>query len=189
MELERTGTSMESNVQLRLVRCTCGEYHARLTASRELLEAYLFPDTSGDSQIIVQFDGSAQRISQIEGAGAALLQVDGNGLSLLDWEARALPKCADNIVAEAQGAELAMHLYEKYLHVSCTRPCPLPIEDGDIKQLLQHLDFRSRFRRSDLIVLINQFHRRRSRVAPKLSLNTDHVKPTSLLTCWTSKNP
>ena len=30
-----------------------------------------------------------------------------------------------------------------------------------------HLDFRSRFRRSDLIVLINLFHRRRSRVAPK----------------------
>ena len=26
-ELERTGASIESNVQLRLVRCTCGEYH------------------------------------------------------------------------------------------------------------------------------------------------------------------
>ena len=26
-ELERTGTNMESNVQLRLTRCSCGEYH------------------------------------------------------------------------------------------------------------------------------------------------------------------
>ena len=45
-------------------------------------------------------------------------------------------------------------------------PLPLSRIHGDIKQLLQHLDFRSRFRRSDLIVLINLFHRRRSRVAP-----------------------
>ena len=36
---------------------------------------------------------------------------------------------------------------------------------GDIKQLLHHLDFRSCFRRSDLITL-NTFHRRRSRAAP-----------------------
>ena len=171
MELERTGTSMESNVQLRLVRCTCGEYHACLTASRELLEGdVLVPDTSGDPQIIVQFDGSAHRTSQIGGAGAALLQVDGNGLFLLDWEARALPKSADNIVAEAHGAELAMHLYEKYVfmcHAQGLAPFPLSRIHGAIKQLLQHLDFRSRFRRSDLIVLINLFHRRRSRVAPK----------------------
>ena len=115
-ELERTGTCMESNVQLRLVRCTCGEYHMGLTASRELLEGdVLVPDVCGDPQIIVQFDGSAHRTSQVGGAGAALLQFDGTGLALLDWEARVLPKCADNIVAEAQGADLAMHLYEKYV--------------------------------------------------------------------------
>ena len=45
-------------------------------------------------------------------------------------------------------------------------PLPLSRIHGDIKQLLHHLDFRSRFRRSDLIPLINTFHRRRSRVAP-----------------------
>ena len=33
-ELERTGTNMESNVQLRLTRCSCGEYHMCLTACR-----------------------------------------------------------------------------------------------------------------------------------------------------------
>ena len=55
-ELERTGACIESNVQLRLVRCTCGEYHMGLTASRELLEGdVLVPDVCGDPQIIVQF--------------------------------------------------------------------------------------------------------------------------------------
>lgn len=171
VELERTGGSIESNVQMRLVNCNCGEYHVCLTTSRELLEGdVLVPDVCCDPQIIVQFDGSAHRKSQIGGAGAALLQVDGNGLSLLDWEARALPKCADNIVAEAHGAELAMQLYEKYVlmcHAQGLPPFPLSKIHGDIKQLLQHLGFRSRFRRGDLIVLIDLFHRRRSRVAPQ----------------------
>ena len=31
-ELERTGTNMESNVQLKLKRCSCGEYHMCITA-------------------------------------------------------------------------------------------------------------------------------------------------------------
>ena len=80
-----------------------------------------------------------------------------------------IPKCADNIVAEANGADLAMHLYEKYVcmcHEQSLVPLPLNRIHGDIKQLLHHLDFRSRFRRSDLIPLINTFHRRRSRAAP-----------------------
>ena len=50
-------------------------------------------------------------------------------------------------------------------HAQDIAPLPLSRIHGDIKQLLQHLDFR-RFRRSDLIVLINRFHRRRSRSAP-----------------------
>ena len=80
-----------------------------------------------------------------------------------------LPKCADNIVAEANGADLAMHLYEKYVrmcHEQSLVPLPLSRIHGDIKQLLHHLDFRSRLRRNDLIPLINTFHRRRSRAAP-----------------------
>ena len=167
-ELERTGTNMESNVQLRLTRCSCGEYHMCVTACRELVKGdVLVPATGGEPQIIVQFDGSAHRTSQVGGAGAALLQFDSNGLALLDWDARVIPKCADNIVAEANGADLAMHLYEKYVcmcHEQSLVPLPLNRIHGDIKQLLHHLDFRSRFRRSDLIPLINTFHRRRSRV-------------------------
>ena len=65
-ELERTGANMESNVQLRLTRCTCGEYHMCLTACRELVKGdVLVPATGGDPQIIVQFDGSAHRTSQV----------------------------------------------------------------------------------------------------------------------------
>ena len=68
---------MESNVHLRLVRCTCGEYHMSVMASRELVRGdVLVPVTSGDPQIIVQFDGSAHRTCQVGGTGAALLQFE-----------------------------------------------------------------------------------------------------------------
>ena len=116
-ELERTGTNMESNVQLKLKRCSCGEYHMCITAYCELIKGDVLVPVTGGPQIIVQFDGSAHRASQVGGAGAALLQYDGNGLALLDGDARVLPKCADNIVAEANGADLAMHLYEKYVRM------------------------------------------------------------------------
>ena len=90
-------------------------------------------------------------------------------MSLLDWGARALPNCADNIVAETHGADLAISLYEKY-RLLCQQqsmsPLPLDHIQGDIKPLLQHLDFRGRFRRQDSVVLINQFHAKRSRIAP-----------------------
>ena len=117
----------------------------------------------------MQFDGSAHRSRQVGGAGAALLQVESTGVSLLDWGARALPRCADNIVAETYGADLAIGLYDKY-RLLCQEqdllPLPLDRIQGDIKPLLQHLDFRGRFRRRDLVSLIHQFHAKRSRIAP-----------------------
>ena len=103
------------------------------------------------------------------GAGAALLQVECTGLALIDWGAQALPNCADNIVAETHGAELAISLYEKYRQLcqqQCLTPLPLDQIQGNIKPLLQHLDFPGRFRRSDLISLVHQFHAKRSRIAP-----------------------
>ena len=75
-ELERAGTNMESNVQLRLTRCSCGEYHMCLTACRELVKGdVLVPATGGDPQIIVQFDGSAHRTSQVGGAGGCPIAI------------------------------------------------------------------------------------------------------------------
>ncbi len=127
------------------------------------------PANSCSPRILVKFDGSAHRSRRIGGAGAALLQVESTGVSLLDWGAPALPNCADNIVAETYGADLAISLYEKY-RLLCQQqgllPLPLDRIQGDIKPLLQHLDFRGRFRRRDLVALINQFHAKRSRIAP-----------------------
>ena len=48
-------------------------------------------------------------------------------------------------------------------------PFPLDTIQGDIKSLLQHLDFRSRFRRLDMVGIVDQFHRKRSRLAPHSS--------------------
>lgn len=130
----------------------------------------MVPVNTCSPRILVQFDGSAHRTKRVGGAGAALLQVESTGMSLLDWGAQALPNCADNIVAETYGAGLAISLYEKYRDLcqqQSLTPLPLDRIQGDInKPLLQHLDFRGRFRRSDLVTLINQFHAKRSRIAP-----------------------
>ena len=77
--------------------------------------------------------------------------------------------CADNIVAEAHGAELVISLCEKYRQLSQQQSItslPLDRIQGNIKPLLQHLDFRGRFKRKDLINLVHQFHAKRSRIAP-----------------------
>ena len=88
------------------------------------------------------------------------------------WGAQALPVCADNIVAETHGADLALSLYERYRQLSQQQsitPLPLDRIQGDIKPLLQHLDFRGRFRRKDLINLIHQFTEYRPREANALA--------------------
>ena len=45
-------------------------------------------------------------------------------------------------------------------------PLPLDRIQGDIQPLLSHLRFQTRFRRPDLIEVINRFHAKRSRLAP-----------------------
>jgi len=45
-------------------------------------------------------------------------------------------------------------------------PLPLDRIQGDIQPLLSHLRFQTRFRRSDLIAVIDRFHAKRSRLAP-----------------------
>ena len=139
---------------------------------------------------MVQFDGSAHRTRGVGGAGAALLQVECSGLALLDWEAQALPVCADNIVAETHGADLALSLYEKYRQLSQQQsitPLPLDRIQGDIKPLLQHLDFRGRFRRQDLINLIHRFHTKGAGLHPTRSQNIAPEKQTHLRTILRGK--
>ena len=67
---------------------------------------------------MVQFDGSAHRTRGVGGASAALLQEKCSGLALLDWRAQVLSVCADNIVAETHGADLALSLCERHRQLS-----------------------------------------------------------------------
>ena len=54
-------------------------------------------------------------------------------------------------------------------------PPPLSLTKGDIKPLVNHLQFHGRFfRRPDLTYIIDQFHQRRSRIAP---LSTTEYRP------------
>ena len=158
------------NVDLQLHYCRCGKYHVRVLALSSILGSdMLVPTGFGQPKLMAQFDGSAHRSRHIGGAGAALFQVDSTGITLLDWGSQALPKCIDNIIAEGKGACLAITLYERYVeHCLQHKILPFPVDtiQGDIKSLLQHLDFRSRFRRLDMVGIVDQFHRKRSRLAP-----------------------
>ena len=161
------------NVDFQLHYCQCGKYHVKIIALSSILGSdMLVPTSFGQPKLMAQFDGSAHRSRKIGGAGAALFQVDSTGMTLLDWGSQALPKCIDNIVAEGKGACLAINLYERYVE-HCLQhkiiPFPLDTIQGDIKSLLQHLDFRSRFRRVDMVSIVDQFHRKRSRLAPHSS--------------------
>ena len=158
------------NVDLQLYYCQCGKYHVRVLALSPIIGSdMLVPTGFGQPKLMAQFDGSAHRSRHIGGAGAALFQVDSTGMTLLDWGSQALPNCVDNIIAEGKGACLAITLYERYVeHCLQSRILPFPLDtiQGDIKSLLQHLDFRSRFRRLDMVGIVDQFHRKRSRLAP-----------------------
>ena len=169
-EMEGSAAPMQSNVKTTIITCRCGNLHILLQSTVHVCRGdILVPLNTCAPRIMVQFDGSAHRTRGVGGAGAALLQVECSGLAILDWGAQALPICADNIVAEAHGAELAISLYEKYRQLcqqQSLTPLPLDRIQGDIKPLLQHLDFRGRFRRKDLINLVHQFHAKRSRIAP-----------------------
>ena len=140
-------------------------------------ERVYIPGTFGDPKIFVQFDGSAYHDLHIGGAGAGLFEISAQGLQLLDWGCLALPLCKDNIVAEVMGADLALRLYDRYVqtcHQNGASPLELDKIQGDIKPLVNHLQFHGRFRRPDLTYIIDQFHQRRSRIAP---LSTTEYRP------------
>ena len=120
---------MQGNVKTTIVMCQCGSLHALLHSSADLCPGDILVSSNAcEPRIMVQFDGSAHRTRGVGGAGAALLQVECSGLALLDWEAQALPVCADNIVAETHGADLALSLYEKYRQRSQQQSItPLPL--------------------------------------------------------------
>ena len=107
------------------------------------------------------------------------------GLQLLDWSCLSIPKCPDNIVAEVLGADLSLRLYERYVHGCLSHnivPLPLDRIQGDIQPLLSHLRFQTRFRRPDLVAVINRFHALREvGLLHRPPQNIGLGKPTSLL--------
>ena len=160
---------LECNCKIHVYKCSCGSYHMCLSALTTVGSGdILCANTDTAETTIVQFDGSAHREAGIGGAGAALLQVGPRGYYLLKWGALSLYPCKDNIVAEAYGAELAITLYSEYVK-NCRREqtpfLPLGTIQGDIKPLIHHLQFAGRFRRSDLVEVIDRFHKLKSRVA------------------------
>ncbi len=177
-ELQRYPPELEQNVSLQMIQCKCGEYHVQVVLLKQCVAGdILVPGMFGDPKIFVQFDGSAHHSFNIGGAGAGLFEISAQGLQLLDWGCLALPACKDNIVAEVTGADLALRLYDRYVrtcHQHGASPLELDKIQGDIKPLVDHLQFRGRFRRPDLTVIIDQFHQRRSRIAP---LSTTEYRP------------
>ena len=161
---------LECNCEIRVYKCSCGNYHMRLVALTKVGPGeILSANTNTANTTIVQFDGSAHRDARIGGAGAALLQVGPRGYYLLRWGSLSLYPCKDNIVAEAYDPELAMTLYSEYVR-DCrkeqTAPLTLSTIQGDIKPLIHHLQFAGRFRRSDFVEVVDRFHRLKSRLAP-----------------------
>ena len=159
---------LECNCKIQVYKCSCGSYHMSLIALAVVGQGdILCANTDAAETTIVQFDGSAHREACI--GGAALLQVGPRGYYLLKWGAMSLYPCKDNIVAEAYGAELAITLYSEYVK-NCRKEqapfLPLSTIQGDIKPLIQHLQFAGRSRRSDLVEVIDRFHKLKSRVAP-----------------------
>ena len=71
---------------------------------------------------------------------------------------------------------------------SCSlRPLLLDHIQGDIKPLINHLQFQSRFRRTDLTPVVDRFHRKRSRIAPLFLLNIVQGRLILWRTTWQGK--
>ena len=84
----------ESHLHCRLVQA---KYYAAAQVKRKA------PYLSNLMDLVMQTKG-------IGGAGAALLEVQPQGLALIRWRAVALPKCPDNIYAEAMSADIGTDL-------------------------------------------------------------------------------
>ena len=165
-----TPSGRKQNVNLEYLHCQCSEYHIHVTLTEHVMSGdILTPCSFGPPKIFCQFDGSAHRAKTIGGAGAAMYVLTEQGLQLLDWSCLSIPRCPDNIVAEVLGADLSLLLYERYVDGCLSQnvvPLPLDRIQGDIQPLLSHLRFQTRFRRPDLLAVINRFHAKRSRLAP-----------------------
>ena len=113
----QVGIGIVPNVKLTVYRCGCGDFHLKITALMPIgVDDVLCSNLQQEAgALIVQFDGSCHADKGVGGAGAALLELQTQGITLLQWRALALPKCPDNIFAEAMSANLGADLLSEEL--------------------------------------------------------------------------
>ena len=160
----QVGIGISPNVTLNPYRCGCGEFHCKITAlvpigTEDILCSCMQQEAG---TLIVQFDGSCHAEKGVGGAGAALLELQVQGLTLLRWKALALPKCPDNIFAEAMSANLGTDLLCEEL-VQRKFSAKQVYLQGDILPIVKHLAFAGRFRRIDLQPIVQQIRRKQSK--------------------------
>ena len=158
------GTGISPNVALATFICECGDYHCRIVAlkpigAQEILSSYIQPTRT---TLLVQFDGSCHTDKGTGGAGAALLELQKEGLTLLKWKAVALPRCPDNIYAEAMSADVATDLLCEELKLRNYQVEQMYMQ-GDILPIVKYLAFAGRFRRIDLQPIIQRIRKKQSR--------------------------
>ena len=86
----------------------------------------------------------------------------------MDWGSIALPPCKDTLLPKSWVLTWPYAFTKGMSNIAKPIITP-PLLDriqGDIKPLIGHLQFQSRFRRPDLTSVIDRFHQRRSRIAP-----------------------
>ena len=160
----QVGIGISPNVTLNPYRCGCGEFHCKITALVPIgPEDVLCSNIQQEAgTLIIQFDGSCHADKEVGGAGAALLELQTHGLTLLRWRALALPKCPDNIFAEAMSANLGTDLLCEEL-VQRKFSTKQIYMQGDILPIIKHLAFAGRFRRIDLQPIVQQIRRKQSK--------------------------
>lgn len=149
-----------SQVRLRMQQCDCGDTHIEIVAcgaasAQSFLVLSPLPYASA---ILIQFDGSAHRKEQTGGAGVVTLQATGSSLSLTNWSAIALPKCVDNLYAEAHACYFALRKIEDLVTQlsNANQPVPQIILQGDILPLITFLQYRGRLRKLDILPVMQE---------------------------------
>ena len=141
-------------------KCECGAFHIRVVAA-EPIEPFAFlslAQSQHASSLLIQFDGSARQSRKIGGAGIVVLTVTPEAISVVSWRAFALHECKDNIYAEAFGCVEALRTAHSHVQSALQAGLPNPevTVQGDIMPIVNFLTFKGRFRRLDVLPLLEK---------------------------------
>lgn len=149
-----------ARVYLSHFQCECGSWHIRVVAA-EQIEPFTFlsiAHSQHGASLLIQFDGSARQRDQLGGAGIVVLRATPESLSVVSWHAFALHRCKDNIYAEAFGCLEALRTASMRIQLALQagEPAPETTVQGDILPIVNFLTFQGRFRRTDVLPLLEQ---------------------------------